>query len=93
MKFYMTIFVNALRLLKRLDGPSWISAPGLPFTYPTLFVFTFTLFVKKIRVSLSPKVTVHFSGTVSQILNLENFATARRSSQRAVNLKYVRCGR
>jgi len=54
MKFYVTIFVNALRLLKRLDELSWISATGLPFTYPTLFV-------KKIRVSLSPKVTVHFS--------------------------------
>jgi len=55
---------------KRLAESSWVSARRLPSTYPTLSC-------KEIRVS--PKIMVLPSGSLSQTLDVDNFATASRS--------------
>jgi len=55
---------------KRLAESSWVSARRLPSIYPTLSC-------KEIRVS--PKIMVLSSGSLSQTLDVDNFATASRS--------------
>jgi len=65
-------------LSKRLNESSWFLARELHLTYPTLCY-------KKIQVP--SKIRVLPSGTLLQTLDLENFATAYRSSkQRVINL-------
>jgi len=64
-------------LSKRMNESSWFLALELPSTRPTLCS-------KKIRVS--PKIRVLPSGTLSQTPDLENFASAYRSSKRVINL-------
>ena len=55
----------------------------LPSTYPTLCC-------KEIRVT--PKISVLPSGTLSQTLDVENFATVSRSSLGVVNEAHRRTG-
>ena len=55
---------------KRLDESSWFSARRLPSTYPTLCYK---------EISVSPKLWLLPSGTLSQTQDLEIFATASRS--------------
>jgi len=62
-------------LSKRMNESSWFWALELPSTRPTLCS-------KKIRVS--PKIRVLPSGTLSQTPDLENFASAYRSSKRVM---------
>jgi len=62
---------------KRLDESSWFWARRLRSTYPTLCY-------KEIGVSPKIRVLSTSSGTLSQTLDLENFATASRSYASAV---------
>ena len=64
-------------LSKRLDESGWVSVWELPSTYPTLCF---------IEIQVPLKIRVLFSGTLLQSLDLENFATAYRSSKRVINL-------
>ena len=64
-------------LLKRMNEPGWFLARELHSTYPTLCY-------KEIHVS--SKIRVLPSGILLKTLDLENFATAYRSSKRVINL-------
>jgi len=64
-------------LSKRLDESGWVSVWELPSTYPTLCF---------IEIQVPLKIRVLFSGTLLQSLDLENFATAYRSSKLGINL-------
>ena len=61
---------------KRMNESGWFLAWQLHSTYPTLCY-------KEIHVT--SKIRVLFSGILLQTLDLENFATAYRSSKRVIN--------
>jgi len=69
-------------LSKQVNESGWFLAWGLHSTYPTLCC-------KEIHVP--SKMRVLLSGILLQTLDLENFATAYRSSKRAINLDRERC--
>ena len=62
---------------KRLNESGWFLARELPLTYPTLCC-------KEIQVS--SKIRVLHAETLLETLDLENFATAYRIVERAINL-------
>jgi len=64
-------------LSKWMDGSSWFWHIWLLSTYPTLCC-------KKVQVST--KITVLPFGTLSKTPDLENFASAYRSSKRVIDL-------
>ena len=63
-------------LSKLSDESGWFSAWELPSTYPTLYY-------KEIQVP--SKITALPPGTLLQTLDLENFATAYRSSKHVID--------
>ena len=66
-------------LSKRMNESGWFLAWELHSTYPTLCYKEIHV-LSKIRVGLLP------SGILLQTSDLENFATAYRSSKRVINL-------
>jgi len=79
----VTVPVCACRKLVFVSADETAGQIGLVLTRRLPFICR-TLYYKEIK--LSAKVMVIYSGTSSQTLNLENFATVLQSSQRIVNL-------